>query len=681
MRKQVWFGLSAVFCCSGVYADLPTLVLKSRTNQQQTQIGFATQSIQDIPASLTSINADRIETQHAKTLTDVVKNDASVGDSYAAIGYYPNFNVRGFALDSASSYLINGNVVRGEQNIPLENKSNVEILKGISAMQSGMSTPGGIVNYVTKRPANVRHIAVDVDQHGDTTTAIDMGSKNSTWGYRVNVAHEDINSYVKGVNGKRNLGSLALDWTPSDQSTITFDFETQQQQQRSVPGYQLLDGQVPTHVDAKRLLAAQSWSKPVDIQSINTNLKYLYQLNSQWQLASTIAYSRVVVDDYSAFPWVCYSDICSTQGSTFDRQGNYDIYDYRNPDDTYTTMQLKTGASGQINNHHLDLELGYLNKEHRRYEGINEWVGTGNIDQDPQDYAQSTSGLGKRYKALQSQQIYVSGLDKITLNDFFNAWIGGKILHLDEDAYPTRHTQMNKFLPQLALMYTPRKNTNFYVSYAKGLSDGKTAPWYANNADETLTPIRSSQYEVGLKQQINQFFVNLAIFNLKQDNQYTDKNLQFIQSGIRQSQGVELALTGKLLPSLETFSTLTYTKTRLKNVAYQNLENHQLQNSPSWRFATYLAYNIEQFKLFGGMQAVSSKYANKTASAKVAGYTTFNAGINYRIPMVSTKAVIGLNVDNILNKTYWRDVGGYMGDDYMFLGAPRNTRLSLSFDF
>ncbi|MEK5760933.1 TonB-dependent receptor plug domain-containing protein, partial [Acinetobacter variabilis] len=84
----------------------------------------------------------------------------SLGDGYAAIGYYPNFVARGFALDLGSSYLINGHTIRGEQNVALENKEQVEILKGISAIQSGMSTPGGVVNYVTKRPADVKNITV-----------------------------------------------------------------------------------------------------------------------------------------------------------------------------------------------------------------------------------------------------------------------------------------------------------------------------------------------------------------------------------------------------------------------------------------------------------------------------------------------------------------------------------------
>ncbi|MFW2125317.1 TonB-dependent receptor plug domain-containing protein, partial [Acinetobacter ursingii] len=87
------------------------------------------QTVAKIPASVSTITAERIADQHAKTLADVVKNDASVGDGYAPIGYYSNFIMRGFALNLGSSYLLNGNLLRGEQNVALENKEQVEILK------------------------------------------------------------------------------------------------------------------------------------------------------------------------------------------------------------------------------------------------------------------------------------------------------------------------------------------------------------------------------------------------------------------------------------------------------------------------------------------------------------------------------------------------------------------------
>ncbi|MFX6607980.1 TonB-dependent receptor plug domain-containing protein, partial [Acinetobacter baumannii] len=139
---------SVVYANEAEVSQLPTITVNATqnsdalyTSKKVSLSGFQTGDVKKVPASITTITSERIADQHAKTLTDVIKNDSSLGDGYAAIGYYPNFVARGFALDLGSSYLINGHTIRGEQNVALENKEQVEILKGISAIQSGMSTP------------------------------------------------------------------------------------------------------------------------------------------------------------------------------------------------------------------------------------------------------------------------------------------------------------------------------------------------------------------------------------------------------------------------------------------------------------------------------------------------------------------------------------------------------------
>ncbi|MFW6744950.1 TonB-dependent siderophore receptor [Acinetobacter pittii] len=700
---------SVVYANEAEVSQLPTITVNATqnndalyTSKKVSLPGFQTGDVKKVPASITTITSERIADQHAKTLTDVIKNDSSLGDGYAAIGYYPNFVARGFALDLGSSYLINGHTIRGEQNVALENKEQVEILKGISAIQSGMSTPGGVVNYVTKRPTDVKNITVDANSEGGYTLATDVGGfVNDSFGYRINLAHESIHPNVDHANGKREFGSVALDWKINERSKLLFDIEAQHQNQRSVPGYQLLDGQeVPTNVDQDRLLGYQSWSKPVVNNSVNASLKYQYAFNDQWNGSLSASQSRVVIDDNSAFPWGCYNDNCeySGLGNTFDKHGNYDIYDFRSPDDTRITNQFAAGLNGQFNTgniqHQIALELQRTYKTLKHHTPLNLAVGTGNIYEDTIDYSPSSESPGDRYKALESDQTAFTISDRVQFNDQWSTLLGGKLIYLDEQAYnsdgqQSRDTDLNKFLPQLALMYSPTSKTNLYASYAKGLSDGGEAPWYADaNAYQVLSPRNSEQYELGVKQQIRNFLVTAAIFDLKQDNQYTTANsegkLEFVEQGEQHNQGIELGLTGALTDTLDVSSGITYTKSRLVDIDTDSYKGHQTQNVPKVRATAQLSYkvpSVEGLRLLSGMQYSSSKYANKEGTAKVGGYSVFNIGAAYKTNFAGHDTTFRFNIDNLFNKKYWRDVGAFMGDDYLFLGNPRTAQFSTTFSF
>lgn len=704
MHWKMWGYSSVLVLCPTLYAhaaqdvqQLQPIVVNSDTANttkyatNSTELtGFSGLQLQQTPASLSSITAGIIADQHAKILTDVVKNDASVGDGYAAIGYYPNFMVRGFSLDTASSYLINNNVVRGEQNIALENKERVEILKGISAIQSGMSTPAGVVNYVTKRPKDIKTITLDLDQYGDRTVSTDLGGffgSVDQLGYRLNLAQERLHPYVEQSKGERYFGSLALDWKINDQSSLAFNIESQRQQQRSVPGYQLLDGQiVPQNIDWSKLLGYQSWSKPVTNKSLNTDLTYYYQWSEHWKSSLTASRSKVVMDDYSAFPYGFYAN------------GDYDVYDYRSPKDTYVTNQVKAQLEGEFTtgviNHHTVFAVSDLGKSRTRYKGINEYVGTANIYQNNTDFEPSAkTNLGARYKSLDSKQLSLLASDLIDLNSQWSVLLSGRWIHLDEQAYKAkglvRSTKLDQFLPQGAIIYKPSSTTTLYASYAKGLSDGGTAPWYTNNDGVTLAPRHATQYELGLKQQLNQALFSLSIFDLKQDNQYskanTDGSLDFVQEGKQHNRGVEVSVSGQLFERLDLSTSMSYTKARLQNVSDVSYQNHQIQNVPTWRFATYLSYTLPVFddrlRMLAGMQNSATKYANRAGTVKVAGYSVFNVGAAYTAKPFGYDTDIRLNVNNVFNKQYWRDVGGFMGDDYMFLGNPRTTQLSVTLHF
>ncbi|TLG87751.1 TonB-dependent siderophore receptor, partial [Pseudomonas edaphica] len=429
--------------------------------------GFNEAPLLDTPASITVINAELIKDQQARLLSEVLRNDASVGDSYAPIGYYENFVIRGFSLNAASSYKINGRTITGEQNVALENKQQVEVLKGLAGLQSGISEPSGVINYVTKRPEDVRSVTVSTDDRGSGYIATDVGGwfgSEQQFGLRANVAHEDLNSYVEHADGQRDFVSLAFDWNISPDAVLQLDAEYQNKQQRSVPGYQLLGGtEVPHDASPKKLLGHQSGSHQVGIDSLNLNGKFEYRFSDQWKGSLSAAHSKVVIDDYSSFAWGCYY-VGSCNANTFSPEGDYDVYDYRSPDDTRRDDEVQAAMTGLFDTGSLGHELTFGTSAFRRVidkrKSVNEYIGSGNINQDAPTFEPTDKPLNPSHRNLDSRQYGLFVTDRIRFNEQWQTIIGGREVRLDEKAYDdqgnqARHTQQYVFLPQASLIYKP----------------------------------------------------------------------------------------------------------------------------------------------------------------------------------------------------------------------------------
>lgn len=110
------------------------------------------------------------------------------------------------------------------------------------------------------------------------------------------------------------------------------------------------------------------------------------------------------MDDYSVFPFGYYRDGCEAAYScnTFSAQGEYDLYDYQNPNDTFKTNQFKVKLDGLVDTdwakHHLSFDLTQTDKSRHPYKGIYQYVNStdyvGNITKIP------TIGFEKKKEIL-----------------------------------------------------------------------------------------------------------------------------------------------------------------------------------------------------------------------------------------------------------------------------------------
>ncbi|NSX07061.1 TonB-dependent siderophore receptor [Pseudomonas lini] len=666
--------------------------------------GFEAAPLLDTPASISVVNEALIKDQQARLLSEVLRNDASVGESYAPVGYYENFVVRGFSLNSASSYKINGRTITGEQNVGLENKQQVELLKGLSGLQSGVSEPGGLVNYVTKRPADVRSVTVSTDDRGSGYLATDVGGwfgSEQQFGLRANLAHEDLHSYVEHTNGQRDFASLAFDWNISPDALLQLDAEYQTKEQRSAPGYQLLGGSsLPHHASPKKLLAHQSGSKPVTTDALNLNGNFEYRFSDQWKGNLSASRSRVVIDDYSSFAWGCYgSASCASAAVSnyFSPEGDYDIYDFRSPDDTRRNDEVQATLSGRFETAGLGHELSVGTSAFRRVvdkrDAINQMIGSANINSEPADFARYDGPLNDSYRRLDSRQYGLFFNDRISFNEQWQTVLGGREVRLDEETFDsqgdtTRHTQRYVFLPQAALIYKPLQNLSLYTRYSKGLSLGGEAAWFTTNAYEILAPTVSRQIEAGIKYDWQRISLAATLFQIRQAYQYSrpndDGTFTFTQQGEQKNTGLELSANGWASQRLQISASVAAIRARVTDSDTPAYEGHQTINVPTLRANLYGDYALPWFDglaLLGGVQYSASKYANRQGEVQTGAYAIFNIGSRYSTRIDGYDTVFRLTVDNLFDKRYWRDAGEYMGDGYLFQGAPLTARLSASINF
>ncbi|MEO7051743.1 MAG: TonB-dependent siderophore receptor [Rhodanobacter sp.] len=667
---------------------------------------YGNASLHDTPASVSVVTRKQLDDRQIRTLSELAREDASLGDNYAPVGYYQDISIRGYPLDPATGFRGNNLDITGEQKIPLEDRQRVEILKGLAGIEAGVMAPGGVVNYVSKRPADVREVSVGTDSHGSRDAAVDVGGwLTPTFGLRVNAAHEDIHSHVQHADGRRSMLALAADWKISARARLELDSDYQTSGQRSVSGYQLLGGTaIPRHPDTSRMLGFEPWQQPVGIDSSNSSLRLDYKVNDDWRLRLAAGHSRSVIDDNVAFAYGCfYSSDCAsgaTPGWFFAPNGDYDIYDFRSPDDTRVSDQARAVFEGHLDtgalSHELSLGASAFRRTIDQRAYVYDYVGTGNIDQaDPPYFPPSPNQPGALVRRLTSWQHSLFALDRVHLGDHWQVIAGENLLRLHERSYdaggaPERDTRLSRALPQAAVLWQPNTPTTVYLSYSEGLSLGIEAPYWTSNGGSLLGPRLSRQVETGVKLQLNDALdLTGAVYRIHQPYQFaqpdaTAEGFTFIQRGQEVHTGLELGAHGQLGNNLRVVASASFIQARASNTGTPSYEGHQVVNVPRFRSALYAEYQLPfayRLSLLAGWRYAAPNVATPDGLVRVPAYHAFDAGLRHATQWNGHALTWRLSVDNLFNHSYWRDTGSSGGDSYLFPGAPRLARLSLSYAF
>ena len=669
--------------------------------------------LRETPLSVSAVTRSVMTDQGARVLTDVVKNDASIGEDYAPVGYYGDFEIRGFPIDLATGLQINGMAIAGEQDVPLENKESVEFVKGVAGVESGVASAGGLIDFVTKEPHPGQRVAIDVatDHRGTSYGALDAGrvfSARFEPGVRLNLAGEDIHTYVQHADGWRGVGAAdaALHFGPD--TNLYTDFEYQHKVERSEAGYQLLGGTtVPTRVFPSTMLGFQPWAKPNTFDAFNAGSRLTHTFNPKWSAVLRGSYSHSLIDDNVIWP---YGSALDANGNSlcpnapyyfFCPDGSYEIYDYRSPEELRIDADGDALLHGHFGTGRIEHDvIGGGSVFHRSVDLsptiVYTPIGTENVYGPDLSYAQESPPQQAGPSTLADFNHQLSGViqDRVRLPGKLGLQAGGRYVRVSDFNYTSARSL---WLPQYAATYSPIKTVTIYGNYGQLLSLGPQAPWWVDNANAFLDPFFTRQAEAGVKYE-KQVLLTAAYFRMRQpffyprvvngpDSFCSNANagdLCFEDVGHETHDGVELNAQGKVASWLQLTASATTMRAQSSDTGTPAFDNKQVLNVPRFHsavFADMVIPHARGLHLMPGWSYTSSKEATRDDAVAVPGYNLFNLGARYAPGGERSHVVLRMYADNIFDKRYWKDTGASYGDTFIHQGAPATVRLSAHYTF
>ncbi|QYF92445.1 TonB-dependent siderophore receptor [Massilia sp. PAMC28688] len=644
------------------------------------------------PASILSIGREQMQDLNIRNTSDASRFEASVSDSYNAVGYAEMFSIRGFKLDNNTSYRKDGFAISNDTQIPLENKERIEILKGLAGMQAGVTGPGGIINYAVKRPtrSDLRSVTVEVRERGTVLGTVDVGGRfdDKRFGYRFNAAAEKLRPYVKGADGERTFASAAFDWQVSDRALVQLDMDYQDKSQITAPGYQLIRNvALPSNVSAATLLNDQPWTRPVETISSNIGLRFEYRISDAWR--ATVAANRHEFkrDDYTAFPYGCseegdgfYPGYCSN--------GDYDVYDYQSEGERKTPFGSQALVQGTVRSGGIKHELafGYADMERREYYGdyVYDYAGASNIYRNrivPPAPGNPRTGDVIEQRHDTERAAFVQ--DVMTLTPELTVHAGAR--HVTIKRGPDYKASFT--LPNLSVVYSPATDWIVYGTVAHGMEYGGEAPFGTLNyrtAQGVLAPSRSKQLELGMKGVVNDnVTLTGALFELKRGKELTNADNYYVRAGEQTHRGIELAAQGKATRDLYYSVSAMALHTRTSGSGSALFDGKRTANVPAFKGTALLEYSVPAvsgLKLTGVLQYAGKKAFDDENLVFVPSYHVIDLGAAYATRIGGYRTTLRAHVENVADKFYWRDATPELGG-YLLPGAPRRARLSAQVDF
>jgi iron complex outermembrane receptor protein len=611
-------------------------------------------------------------------------------------------SVRGFMLDNRYNYRREGLPINAETMIPLDNKERIELFKGTSGIQAGTSAPGGLANYVVKRPPNsgevgTRSLTLSYGNGNNSAIALDLGGRfgeNNAVGYRVNAAYEDLNPYVRNAKGHRQLLALAMDWRINANTRLEWEMESSSRQQMGVNAASITGNTLPSPVLGHTNFSKQSWSVPGVFDGLTGSMRLKHRLDNGWMWTTQLGAQRLKTDDRLSYAYGCYAE------GNYDRfcsDKTFDLYDYRSENERRFNDALKTELTGQVKLAGIQHDLSFSWLRQRQIDKLSpmqayNWAGTGSLMGAGESTAAPEPTELNTNRQEYSTEISVK--DRVRVHPMADLWLGLRTSQIQRDSQRTdgsraTHDSRTFTTPWLAFSHKLPYNTTGYVSYGQGV-EAQVTPNRSRytNAGVALPSAKSTQKELGFKGAQGEWLWNAALFDITRPVWGDQGACEEANSctrqldGVANHKGVELGMGYRSKQwRLDTAATWLDAK-RADAVIDPGQNGQRPLNVPSLvvrAAAEYRWTQVPGLRTTVRLSHEGQRDLMEGGAMTLPTWTTADLAAHYSTKVAGKSTDWSLALENATNRAYWRESPKQYGHYYLYAGAPRNLRLTVRF--
>lgn len=688
---------------------LDTRVQATKAREAQASVsGLGQTPAWRAPVQATRYDAQALKQAQVKSLADLTTLDASVTDAYNAGGYWSVLSVRGFELDLTQNHLREGLPISAEAVLPLSNKAGVEVFKGTSGMQAGVSAPGGLVNLLVKRPeGRIRSVELSHESRRTIGVGFDLGDRagaEAELGWRLHGGHQSLRPSVSPQDGQAQQLGLSADWRVRPGTTLEIELEHNRSQQFSVPGHSLHGLSVPSAetVDPDLNLNRQSWSAPVTSEGSTGSIRLTQQLGHQWQLVGSYGEQHLRMDDRTAFPFGCAYATASanTYLDRFCDDGTYDVYDYRSIDEKRITRAYDLNVSGALKSAWGDHQL------RAGLAGSRQSIDVPTAAFDLKGLADSQGAFlqSVEFPAPSPQNLRRQTLTSLYLQDTWRinaqwtTWAGLRSTRLDRQQSlsdgsvsatvlkDTLHT------PWAAVGYQFAPQQQVYASWGEG-AENLLAPFINFTAASYLNPgsylpaVKSRQVEVGYKAQWLQTYFSVNVFMIKrpQGEFITDVagDTRYQLDGIARHQGLEASISHRVGAWQLDAGTMWLNARRegsqlasVNGKAPANVPDHTVRLAAQYRLPDFPRASVSAAWVHEGR-----RLADVPNDLSIPSWQRIDLGARWVTARADQAITWSVGVKNLLDERAWRESPNKFNHLFLIPMPSRTLTLTAQADF